>query len=41
MEQEVLQRQVRDFAEIPIELLTHIDKMGIDSFFILHEYEGS
>lgn len=40
MEQEVLQRQVRDFAEIPIELLTHIDKMGIDSFLILNEYEG-
>lgn len=40
IEQEVLQRQVRDFAEIPTELLTHIDKMGIDSFLILNEYEG-
>ena len=40
IEQEVLQRQVRDFSEIPTELLTHIDKMGIDSFLILNEYEG-
>lgn len=38
--QEILQRQVHDFAEIPTELLTHIDKMGIDSSLILSEYEG-
>ncbi len=40
MEQEVLQRQVRNFAEIPTELLTHMDKMGTDSSLILNEYEG-
>lgn len=34
------ERQVRDFAEIPIELLSHIEEMGVDSSLILNEYEG-
>jgi hypothetical protein len=33
-------RQVSYFAEIPTELLSHIDKMGVDSSLILNEYEG-
>ncbi|MDR2652596.1 MAG: hypothetical protein LBC68_09850 [Prevotellaceae bacterium] len=33
-------RQVGNFAEIPTELLSHIDKMGVDSSLILNEYEG-
>ena len=40
MEQEILQRQFRNFAEIPTELLTHIDKMGTDTSLIINEYEG-
>jgi hypothetical protein len=40
MEQTIQERQVYNFAEIPTELLSHIDKMGIDSSSILNEYEG-
>ncbi|GAB6013449.1 hypothetical protein MK137Hg34_000301100 [Viscerimonas tarda] len=40
MEQIVQERQVHNFAEIPTELLSHIEKMGIDSSSILNEYEG-
>lgn len=32
--------QVRNFSEIPKDLLENIDKMGIDSFPILNAYEG-
>jgi len=32
--------QVRDFSEIPKDLLENFDKMGIDSSSILNEYEG-
>jgi hypothetical protein len=40
MKQTVIERQVHNFAEIPTELLAHIDKMGVDSSFIINEYEG-
>jgi hypothetical protein len=33
-------RKVGYFAEIPTELLSQIDKMGVDSSLILNEYEG-
>jgi hypothetical protein len=33
-------RQVGNFAEIPTELLSNIEKMGMDSSLILNEYEG-
>lgn len=33
-------RQVDNFAEIPTDLLSHIEKMGVDSSLILNEYEG-
>ena len=32
--------QIRDFSEIPIEILEHLDKMGIDSFPLLNKYES-
>jgi len=32
--------QVRNFSEIPKDLLENLDKMGIDSSSILNEYEG-
>ena len=32
--------QVRNFSEIPKDLLENLDKMGIDSFSILNESEG-
>ncbi len=33
-------RQVGNFAEIQADLLSHIEKMGVDSSLILNEYEG-
>jgi hypothetical protein len=33
-------RKVGYFAEIPTELLSNIDKMGVDSSLIFNEYEG-
>jgi hypothetical protein len=33
-------RQIHNFAEIPIELLSNIEKIGVDSSLILNEYEG-
>jgi hypothetical protein len=32
--------QVRNFSEIPQDLLENLDKMGVDSSSILNEYEG-
>jgi len=32
--------QVRNFSEIPNDLLENLDKMGIDTSSILNEYEG-
>jgi hypothetical protein len=32
--------QVRNFSEIPNDLLDNLDKMGIDTSLILNEYEG-
>ncbi len=32
--------KVRNFSEIPEELLKNIDKMGVDNSLILNEYEG-
>ncbi len=32
--------QVRNFSEIPQDLLDNLDKMGIDSSLVLNEYEG-
>jgi hypothetical protein len=32
--------QVRDFDDIPKDLLENMDKMGVDTFSILNEYEG-
>jgi hypothetical protein len=32
--------QVRNFSEIPNDLLDNLDKMGIDTSSILNEYEG-
>ena len=40
MEQIGQVRQVHNFAEIPAELLSHLEKMGVDSSLILNEYEG-
>jgi hypothetical protein len=37
---QIIFRQVNNFAEIPTELLSNMDKMGIDSSLILNEYEG-
>jgi len=37
---QIIERQVRNFAEIPKDLLDNMDKMGIDSSSILNEYEG-
>jgi hypothetical protein len=34
------ERQVYNFAEIPAELLNHVEKMGVDSSSLLNEYEG-
>lgn len=36
----IFELQVRNFNEIPEELLNNLDKMGIDSSLILNEYEG-
>jgi len=36
---QIHERQVHNFAEIPIELLDHLDKMGVDTSSILNEYE--
>lgn len=32
--------QVHNFSEIPENLMKNIDKMGVDNFLILNEYEG-
>jgi hypothetical protein len=37
---QIIERQVKNFTEIPTELLNHIGKMGVDSSLILNEYEG-
>jgi len=37
---QTISRQVRNFAEIPTELLNQLEKMGVDSSLILNEYEG-
>jgi hypothetical protein len=37
---QIIERQVNNFAEIPTELLSHLDRTGIDSSLILNEYEG-
>jgi hypothetical protein len=37
---QIIERQVKNFAEIPTELLSQMDKMGVDSSLILNEYEG-
>lgn len=39
MEQTYRERQVRNFEEIPLELLNNFKKMGIDNSSILNEYE--
>ena len=39
--EQIYELQIRNFAEIPPELLSHIEEMGIDSSSILNEYEGS
>ena len=33
--------QVRDFNDIPKEILNHLDKMGIDSSALLNKYESA
>jgi hypothetical protein len=40
MKQIVQERQVHNFEEIPTDLLSNIEKMGVDSSSILNEYEG-
>lgn len=37
---QIIERQVHSFAEIPKDLLENINKMGVDNFAILNEYEG-
>lgn len=37
---QVHELQVRNFSEIPKDLLENMDKMGIDNSSILNEYEG-
>jgi hypothetical protein len=37
---QTISRQVNNFAEISTELLSYIEKMGVDSSSILNEYEG-
>ena len=36
----IYELQVRDFSVIPMELLSNLDKMGMDDSAILNEYEG-
>lgn len=38
--QQIHELQVRNFSEIPTDLLEDLDKMGMDSSSILNEYEG-
>jgi hypothetical protein len=40
MNGQIYELQVRNFSEIPKDLLENMDKMGIDSSSILNEYEG-
>jgi len=35
-----IERQIRSFMEIPTELLSQMEKMGVDSSLLLNEYEG-
>ncbi|HBI80636.1 MAG TPA: hypothetical protein DDY04_01465 [Bacteroidales bacterium] len=37
---QIYELQVHNFAEIPTELINHIEKMGVDTSSILNEYEG-
>jgi len=37
---QIYELQVRNFSEIPKDLLGNMDKMGVDSSLILNEYEG-
>ena len=37
---QIYELQARNFSEIPTELLSHIEEMGVDSSSILNEYEG-
>jgi hypothetical protein len=40
MNGQIYELQVRNFSEIPIDLLENMDKMGVDTSSILNEYEG-
>lgn len=40
MNRQIHELRVRDFSEIPTDLLENLDKMGVDSSSILNEYEG-
>ena len=37
---QIYELQVHNFAEIPTELLSHIEEMGVDTSSMLNEYEG-
>ena len=36
-----IERQMKNFSEIPKDILEHLDKMGIDNSQILNNYEGN
>jgi hypothetical protein len=38
--QTIKERQVRIFEEIPVELLNHLDQMGVDTLATLNDYEA-
>lgn len=40
MKQIIIERKVRYFSEIPLELLNNFEKIGVDNSSTLNEYEG-